>query len=186
MSPTDRKEQILEVAEELLLVRGFSAFSYQDLSDRLGITKASIHHHFPSKEELGLALCDRFEEEYARIGESAGDTPRDFLEAMLAFGAEMARMGDRCCPGGVLQAEYNALPPKFRDRVDVLFKRVHEHMTSTLEAGRAAGQLAFSGEPADHAWFVLSLMHGAALSARVHGAPVYEAVARQLRATLYV
>ena len=42
-----RKDQILEVATELVQTRGYSAFSYQDLSDRLGITKASLHHHFP-------------------------------------------------------------------------------------------------------------------------------------------
>ena len=52
----DRKEQILSVAAELLQTRSFSAFSYQDLSDRLGITKAAIHHHFPSKEGLGKRL----------------------------------------------------------------------------------------------------------------------------------
>ena len=55
----DRKEQILEVATELVQTRGYSAFSYQDLSDRLGITKASIHHHFPSKEEIYKAAIQR-------------------------------------------------------------------------------------------------------------------------------
>ncbi|HIE19064.1 TPA: TetR/AcrR family transcriptional regulator, partial [Candidatus Bathyarchaeota archaeon] len=35
---------------------GYGGFSYSDLSKALGITKASIHHHFPSKEELGLAV----------------------------------------------------------------------------------------------------------------------------------
>ena len=42
----DRKEQILDVTAELLLARSFNSFSYKDLSDRLGISKATIHHHF--------------------------------------------------------------------------------------------------------------------------------------------
>ena len=42
----DRKEQIVDMASELLQTRSFNSFSYQDLSERLGITKASIHHHF--------------------------------------------------------------------------------------------------------------------------------------------
>ena len=55
-----RKGQILEVATELVQTRGYSAFSYQDLSNRLGITKASIHHHFPSKGDLGRAVAEKY------------------------------------------------------------------------------------------------------------------------------
>ena len=58
-----RKDQILEVATELVQTRGYNAFSYQDLSDRLGITKASIHHHFPSKEDLGIAVAEKYRAE---------------------------------------------------------------------------------------------------------------------------
>ena len=55
---TERKTEILDVAEELLLSRGYCAFSYQDIADRLGIRKASLHHHFATKEDLGVALCE--------------------------------------------------------------------------------------------------------------------------------
>ena len=36
---------------------GFNAFSYSDLADEIGIKKASIHYHFPSKMDLGIAYC---------------------------------------------------------------------------------------------------------------------------------
>jgi len=45
----------VDLAEALIQSRGYSAFSYQDISDRLGIRKASIHYHFPSKTDLGVA-----------------------------------------------------------------------------------------------------------------------------------
>ena len=48
-------EDILDRAEALIQTRGYSAFSYQDISDTLGIRKASIHYHFPSKTDLGVA-----------------------------------------------------------------------------------------------------------------------------------
>ncbi|UMO89950.1 TetR/AcrR family transcriptional regulator [Pectobacterium sp. PL64] len=32
---------------------GYSSFSYADFATKIGISKASIHHHFPSKEMLG-------------------------------------------------------------------------------------------------------------------------------------
>jgi TetR/AcrR family transcriptional repressor of nem operon len=181
---TDRKQQILDVAEELLLVRGFCAFSYQDIADRLGIKKASIHHHFATKEDLGLALCERFRAMHDEVASEVlkkGGTPLELLEAFLSHGADVAGEGDRCCPGGVLQAEFNSLPERVRDEVERLFASTHQSVTAMLESGRGAGQFDFEGEASDEAWYLLSTMHGALLSARVHGPEVFEAVARQLR-----
>lgn len=188
MPATDRKHEILEVATDLLLTRGFNGFSYQDLSERLGITKASIHHHFATKEALGIALCDQFEALYGEITSKAaakGEGPRGMVDAMLEFGAEMAELGDRCCPGGVLQAEYSSLPPGMRARVDELFGLVHRSMTAVLEEGRKSGQFAFEGDAGDQAWHLMAAKQGALLSARVHGAAIYHAIARQIRSSLY-
>ena len=53
-------DQILDLAEMLIQTRGYTAFGYQDIADRLGIRKASIHYHFPSKTNLGAAVVDRY------------------------------------------------------------------------------------------------------------------------------
>jgi TetR/AcrR family transcriptional repressor of nem operon len=47
------KTTLLDVAEELLLTRGYNGFSYNDIAEKVGIRKASIHYHFPSKSGLG-------------------------------------------------------------------------------------------------------------------------------------
>ena len=57
---SETAEQILDLAETLIQTRGYSAFSYQDIADDLGIRKASIHYHFPSKTDLGVAVVDRY------------------------------------------------------------------------------------------------------------------------------
>ena len=51
---------LLNEAEALLRTRGYAAFSYADLAERVGIRKASIHHHFRTKEELGVSLIDAY------------------------------------------------------------------------------------------------------------------------------
>ena len=58
MQKTDTKQSILDLAQEFIQVRGYNAFSYQDISDRLKIQKASIHHHFHSKEDLGTEVLE--------------------------------------------------------------------------------------------------------------------------------
>ena len=56
----DTRERLLRETETLVRTRGYAAFSYADLSERVGIRKASIHHHFRTKEDLGAALIDSY------------------------------------------------------------------------------------------------------------------------------
>src|SRR6266851_3631211 len=59
-APTAAATAILDVAERLAQTRGYNGFSYADIAAELGVTKASLHYHFPSKAELGRALIERY------------------------------------------------------------------------------------------------------------------------------
>lgn len=48
---------ILQHADALIQSNGFHGFSYADLAKELDIRKASIHHHFATKADLGIAFC---------------------------------------------------------------------------------------------------------------------------------
>ena len=82
MTPTDRKLQILEVARDLLQTQGYDGFSYQDLSDRLGLAKPSLHHHFPTKEALAIAVIGSYADEL--------DEMRAALDAESSCSARLA------------------------------------------------------------------------------------------------
>ena len=56
--------RILSEAQRLVQMRGFNGFSYADIAETLGVTKASLHYHFPSKAELGRRLIDRYREDF--------------------------------------------------------------------------------------------------------------------------
>jgi AcrR family transcriptional regulator len=60
----DTREEILNCAEELLQCRGFNGFSYQHIAVQLGIRNAAIHYHFPVKDDLGVALVQRYRERF--------------------------------------------------------------------------------------------------------------------------
>ncbi|NEP24379.1 TetR/AcrR family transcriptional regulator, partial [Moorena sp. SIO3I6] len=59
-------QQILDVAQSMVRNRGYSAFSYADISKEIGIRKASIHYHFPSKDDLVKELVKRYQKNLAR------------------------------------------------------------------------------------------------------------------------
>src|SRR5882672_12243087 len=98
---SDTGEQILDLAEALIQTRGYSAFSYQDISDALGIRKASIHYHFPSKTDLGIAVVDRYVERFgtaltAIAGETANSSMA-MLDHYVAPYLEFGATSDKVC-----------------------------------------------------------------------------------------
>src|ERR1700752_4371873 len=61
----DTRQEILNAAEDLLQRRGYNAFSYHHIAVQLGVRNAAIHYHFPSKEDLGVALVQRSQQRFA-------------------------------------------------------------------------------------------------------------------------
>ena len=116
----NRKDQILEVAAELLQSRSFSAFSYKDITDRLGIAKPTIHHHFPTKAELGVALMEKYlNDTQATLHaiDLATDDPWKKLDRFFDWMATLVRSGNKICPTGILQAEYNVIPEAMQKQI---------------------------------------------------------------------
>src|ERR1700712_24382 len=57
---TSQANRILDRAQTLIAAGGYNGFSYADVSVDVGITKASIHHHFPKKSDLVRTLLQRY------------------------------------------------------------------------------------------------------------------------------
>lgn len=59
--------RIRETAHDLIAERGYFGFSYADIAETVGIRKASIHHHFPSKVDLVVATLKEYEQNSSRL-----------------------------------------------------------------------------------------------------------------------
>jgi TetR/AcrR family transcriptional regulator, transcriptional repressor for nem operon len=159
---------ILDIAERLVQQRGFNGFSYADISAELGITKASLHYHFPSKAELGEELINRysarFSEALAEIDESLHPTPRKLQAYCDIYRAVLSE--ERMCLCGMLAAEYDTLPEQMRASVVAFFDYNHVWLSRVLENGRAIDEIHFIGS-ADHAArSVVASLEGAMLVSR--------------------
>jgi TetR/AcrR family transcriptional repressor of nem operon len=164
-------ERILDIAERLVQVRGFNNFSYADIATELGITKASLHYHFPGKAELGQELITRYSQRFSealdRIDRDLPDA-RSKLEAYTKLYADVLR-GKRMCMCGILAAEYQTLPKPMRTAVISFFDENQRWLAKLLTAGEADGTLKFTGPPEDVAQGILSTLEGAMLVARPYG-----------------
>src|SRR5258708_36112840 len=69
-SPT--KQKLLDAAQELMLVKGFTATSVDEVCEAAGLTKGSFFHYFESKEHLGKVVAERF---HASMGQMFASAP---------------------------------------------------------------------------------------------------------------
>ena len=160
--------RILDAAERLVQTRGFNGFSYADVAGELGVTKASLHYHFPGKAELGEALIarytERFTAELQRL-DADGLAPPAKLAAYASLYADVLRE-DRMCLCGMLAAEYETLPPPMRDAILRFFDRNQGWLGAVMEEGRADRSMSFDGTAEDGAQTILGGLEGAMLVAR--------------------
>ena len=167
----DTAVRILDSAERLAQLRGFNGFSYADVAQELGITKAGLHYHFPGKAELGLALLQRYTERFtaALIAiDQEIEPPPSKLRAYAGLYADALR-GERMCLCGMLAAEYRTLPEPIRRAVVRFFDENERWLARVLDDGRSRHTLEFEGSPTDTARMIISSLEGAMLVARPYG-----------------
>ena len=89
LDPGQRREQILDAANELFAERAYDEVSIEDIAGAAGVTRGLVHHYFGGRKEVYIALVERIgaqREEHLRrpVGRSArarvGDTVSRWLD----------------------------------------------------------------------------------------------------------
>jgi TetR/AcrR family transcriptional repressor of nem operon len=168
----DTRTRLLDVAMELVQLRGYNAFSFHGLADRVGIKTASIHYHFPTKGDLGLALVKRHRQALAKeLAHIDADEPNPWEQLRRYAGIFRSTLenGQRMCLGGMLAIEYQTLPPELVEEVRGYFEDNEKWLARTLQAGRKARVVAFSRPATEVARTLFAALEGAMLSACAFG-----------------
>jgi len=74
VSPLPTDQRILDAAQQLMQAHGYHGVSYAAIAAQVGIRKASVFHHFPTKEDLVRAAVARYRGTL-RAGLAAIDEP---------------------------------------------------------------------------------------------------------------
>lgn len=165
---SDTAEKILDLSEQLVQQRGFNGFSYQDIADALGVRKASLHYHFPSKAELGAKLIERYREAvFSDLpAPNASANPWTALDQFFAVFQGIADHGDRMCLAGMLAAEYGTLPDAMHRGLRLFYRDAESWLGVLLAKGRKAGKLVFEGSAKTQAEILVASLEGALLTGR--------------------
>jgi len=167
----DTRTQLLTEGEAVVRSQGYAGFSYADLTGRVGIRKASIHHHFPAKEDLGVALVEAYTERFtaalADINAATADAP-GCLEAYAGLYRSGLQAGQGCLCG-VLASELKGLPDSIRAGVRRFFDLNADWLEGVIAAGQADGRFRSDLDARSQAMAVLASLEGAMLVGRALG-----------------
>ncbi|WP_248800676.1 TetR/AcrR family transcriptional regulator [Pseudomonas sp. MWU13-2105] len=167
--------EIADYAQSLLTIGGYNSFSYADIADRVRITKATIHHHFPSKAELVRVVVARYREQ-ARQGLATLDRqiadPLAQLNAYVDYWATCIRNGSSpFCICAMLAVELPTIPDEIAAEVRGHFQDLTDWLTSVLEKAAVTGQVQLQENSTIEARAFMAGVHGAMLAARGFGDP---------------
>lgn len=183
----DTGRRALDIAERLVQTRGFNGFSYADIAEALGVTKASLHYHFPSKADLGERLIERYEAGFLDTLAGIDKAQQGAAQKLRRYAkiyADVLR-ANRMCLCGMLASDYATLPKPMRERVRHFFDENERWLARVLEEGRKTGQLAFKGAPIELARMIVASLEGAMMLARSYGEPPrFDAAAERVIAEL--
>lgn len=167
--------EIVNQTRSMLESGGYNSFSYADISARVHISKASIHHHFPSKAELVRAVVasyrDEAKEGMAMLDRNIAD-PLERLKAYVGYWSTCINGGaSSFCICAMLAVELLVIPSEIADEVRGHFKDLLSWLTTIFEKGKATGQFKLQDAPAAEASAFMATVHGAMLAARSSGDP---------------
>ena len=143
MAATSTRESILDAAEKLIGVLGYSKTTMDDVARAAGVGKRTIYVHFPSKEEVVLSTIDRIDErlvERLRAHATAPGPAAGRIRAMLVERVLFRFDSVRDYSHG-LDELFASLRPAYLARRDKYFAAEAGVFAEVIAAGHEAGEL---------------------------------------------
>lgn len=163
------RDELIESATRLIQKVGVNGFSYGDLAKELGIKAPSIHHHFPSKEDLVAAVAAEYRARFAAHVDAIPDGPA--LDRVRAYGrlfSETAKT-DRLCLCGAVSAEWLTVGEKSRAEVHTFFTDQQAWLEEQLTNGVRDGDITLTLPAPAVAATILAALEGSMLMSRAGG-----------------
>lgn len=175
MTATARGERthlrVLQTAKELIRERGFCNTSIDDIIRATGVKKGNLYFHFPSKEDLGVAVLEDSKKDFLLfLSENLkGNGPLEKLSAF--FDAVLDRHRQRRFVGGCIfgntALEMSDCNPRFADVIKDVFGAWAGALVPILREAQEAGDLKDSFPPELLAKQIVAAIEGGIMMSRL-------------------
>lgn len=159
-SRLDARERVLSSAETLFRQRGYNAVKMQNIAEAVGIRQASLYYHFPSKEQLFVAVTEkafvRHQQGLQQAIDSAGSDLRAQLHAATRWFLSQPPINFL----SMMHTEMPALSEESRQRLSLIaHQSIFDPLRQAFIGARERSQIR-DVKPEILAGFVLSIIDG--------------------------
>lgn len=168
------KEKILLAAREQIQHKGYNGFSYADLAIAVGIRKASIHHHFPTKAMLAEEVAAKYRHDFMaalQVIETGRTTRIKQLESYIHLFRKTLEEDRKVCLCIMLASNSETLPDAVRMEVRTFFQDNEAWLTRLLTKGQKEGDFELKSEASQISKSIISALEGAMVIAESVGDP---------------
>ncbi|HEX4850188.1 MAG TPA: TetR/AcrR family transcriptional regulator [Puia sp.] len=139
------REEIIQLADNLIGEKGYNAFSFYDISRAVGIKTASIHYHFRQKSDLGIAVIEMH---IARLNDTVSKyrnkSPIENLEKLFSIYTTI-KTENKVCLVGSLSTDLNTVDISVQKKLKEFASLVLQWVSHFLEDGRKMQVFQFEG-----------------------------------------
>ena len=157
---------------------------FRDLADSVGISSASVHHHYRTKEDLGVAVTSRYTERFiASLNNQAekNNEPKKLLNTYIKLFRNSLLDDGRMCLCGMLGAEIGSLPKSVAKETKNFFEKNIEWLTSVFKLDKANSSIQANTK----AKILLSTLEGAMILSRTNeNNKLFDDITKKLADTL--
>ena len=168
----ETRTALLHSAEHAARRSGMDGFSYADLEREVGIRKASIHYHFPKKDDLALALIRRYAtrflerlDEIEQTHATAGETLKVYLNEYRSA----LKNGEMVCLCVAFSIGRDTLSEAVLAELTDFHDKSLTWLTEVFEDAEFDHSISALADPAEEAAACLALVEGAQILARAAG-----------------
>ncbi len=180
----DTRTEIILMAENLIRTKGYNAFSYKDISVPMNVKNAAIHYHFPTKEDLGIAVVELTMQSFQKnTQEWESLSVNKKLESFMQV-YERSSSKNLVCFMGALGPAFETLPAKMQAALTQASLDIRSWLTQVLQEGKESGDLQFSEKAYEKADLIVSSMLSSLILKRVCKEDVFSNVKSALLKTL--
>ncbi|MGX7925372.1 TetR/AcrR family transcriptional regulator [Tsuneonella sp. HG094] len=166
------RETLLEIGTEIVRRKGFGGLAFGEVASRAGIRKASLHHHFQTKLDFGLALIERriaaLEAEQA-VADADQRRGTVMFRAFIRARREALAEGEALDVLTALAGDAAPLGRAMRDALGTARGLTVRRLAAILQTGRRDRTIAVAGDIDEEARALLAQIEGAELAARAVG-----------------
>ncbi|HVK48415.1 MAG TPA: TetR/AcrR family transcriptional regulator [Pseudobacter sp.] len=170
MQASTTKDRIVELSRNAIQSLGYHSFNYRQIADELKIKNAAIHHYFPAKEDLGVAVVEKDLEDFkGMINKLRSATPTKRIEFFLKAYAGYFENGQKLCVIGTFCSTYSSIPEKIAASSKTYMDTLVTWLTGNFKEGLESGEFNFRIAVEDMVNLWVTALPGTLQTGRIRG-----------------